>query len=320
MNTKTKVWFIIATSLTLLGIVIFTIVMSVNNWDFNKLSTTKYQTNEYVIIDDFSNIEINSKTADITILPSQDGDNKVICFEDEKQSHVVNVSGDKLSIDYSDNRKWYQYINFNFNSPKITIYLNQTAYNSLVIKENTGDVTVNKDFNFNDIDIKVSTGDVKFLASVQNLIKIKTSTGNILLDSVTAGDIDLTVTTGKVNLSSVNSLNSIKINTNTGKVKVDGATCKKLISNGDTGDITIKNVIATDIFEIERDTGDVIFESSDAGEIYVETDTGNVKGTLLSNKIFITNTNTGRVSTPQTTSGGICKIETDTGDIIISIV
>ena len=54
--------------------------------------------------------------------------------------------------------------------------------------------------------------------------------------------------------------------------------------------------------------------------MYLETDTGDVTGTLLSNKIFMYDTDTGDVSLPSVMSGGKCQIETDTGDIEISIV
>ena len=53
--------------------------------------------------------------------------------------------------------------------------------------------------------------------------------------------------------------------------------------------------------------------------IMVKTSTGNVKGTLLSDKIFVTDTSTGRVSVPKTTSGGKCEITTSTGDIEIEL-
>jgi cytoskeletal protein RodZ len=68
-----------------------------------------------------------------------------------------------------------------------------------------------------------------------------------------------------------------------------------------------------------RDTGDVTFEGSDAASIKVETSSGDVTGTLLSDKIFRYKANTGRVELPQTTTGGVCDITTDTGDIIIRI-
>lgn len=81
----------------------------------------------------------------------------------------------------------------------------------------------------------------------------------------------------------------------------------------------MKNVIATEKFSIERSTGDVTFDGADAAEIFVKTDTGDVKGSLLTDKVFITETDTGRVDVPKTTIGGRCEITTDTGDISIEI-
>ena len=42
-------------------------------------------------------------------------------------------------------------------------------------------------------------------------------------------------------------------------------------------------------------------------------------GSLLSDKVFITETDTGNVNIPKTTDGGKCEIKTDTGDIKIKI-
>ena len=81
----------------------------------------------------------------------------------------------------------------------------------------------------------------------------------------------------------------------------------------------MKNVVATGTISIKSDTGDVRFEGSDAIEISVKTDTGDVTGTLLSEKVFITETSTGSINVPKTTSGGKCEITTSTGDINISI-
>ena len=40
---------------------------------------------------------------------------------------------------------------------------------------------------------------------------------------------------------------------------------------------------------------------------------------FLTEKIFIAKTDTGEIKVPETTSGGKCKITTDTGDIKIEI-
>jgi len=81
----------------------------------------------------------------------------------------------------------------------------------------------------------------------------------------------------------------------------------------------LKNVNAAEKFSIERSTGDVKFDGCDAAEVFVKTDTGDVTGTLLSEKVFIVETDTGKVDVPKTVNGGRCEITTDTGDINISI-
>ena len=70
---------------------------------------------------------------------------------------------------------------------------------------------------------------------------------------------------------------------------------------------------------IDTDTGDVKLDACDANSIDIETDTGDVMGYLLTPKIFDTDTGTGDIRVEQSTSGGLCKIRTSTGDIEITI-
>ena len=58
MTKKTKIWLVTATSLVILGSIIFTSAMMQLEWDFTKLSTTQYETNEYKISEFFENISI----------------------------------------------------------------------------------------------------------------------------------------------------------------------------------------------------------------------------------------------------------------------
>jgi DUF4097 and DUF4098 domain-containing protein YvlB len=112
----------------------------------------------------------------------------------------------------------------------------------------------------------------------------------------------------------------VTIKVSTGKSYLENLRCESLTSNGDTGDISLKNVIATGKMNIERSTGDVKFDASDAEEITVKTSTGSVKGTLLSEKVFVPRSDTGDIDVPKTKNGGFCEITTDTGNIIISLV
>ena len=92
--------------------------------------------------------------------------------------------------------------------------------------------------------------------------------------------------------------------------------CKNLISGGSTGDIILSGVVAAEKNSITRSTGDIKLDWCDAGEIYIKTDTGDVSGRLLSDKVFFAKTDTGKIKVPKSTSGEVCEIETDTGNII----
>lgn len=300
MGKTTKIWLIIAILLITIGCIVLGGVMTVAKWDFKKLSTTKYESNEYEINENFSNICVKTETADIKFVVSDDGKCKVECYEERKAKHSVTVEEETLVINMLNDKIWYDYIGINIGTPKITVYLPETEYSELFIKESTGNIEIPKDFQFKSVDISLSTGDVEFEASTSELVKIKTSTGKIeVSDVVCEGDIQISVSTGKVNLSNIE--------------------CKNLTSKGTTGNINLNNVVATEKFFIKRSTGNVSFDGSDADEIYVETDTGDVKGTLLTDKVFITHTDTGRVNVPKTVTGGKCEISTDTGNIKIDI-
>ena len=317
--SKKNVWLIIAISLILIGGTIFLFVMSQLNWDFTKLSTSEYVTNSYGINDSFDNISIDTDTADIVFVPSESENSSVVCYEQKNIKHSVKIKDDTLVIELKDTRKWYECIGINFGASKITVYIPQGEYGDFSVKTSTGDVVIPETYTFESVDISVSTGNVKCMASASEKIKVKTSTGNICVKDVSVDTLDLSTSTGKVTASNIICDNDVKIKVSTGDTNITDVKCKNVISNGSTGDMFLENVIAENMFSIERSTGDVKLESCDAGEIYIETDTGDVKGTLLSEKVFITKTDTGRVDVPKTLSGGKCEITTDTGNIKISV-
>lgn len=319
MSKITKIWLIIAASFVLIGCIIFGGVMTMLKWDFTKLSTDKYETNDYEITEKFKNISIVTDTADIVFLPSENSKTSVSCYEQRNAKHFVAVKDGVLVIEVVDTRKWYEHIGINFSTPKITVYIPQGEYGALFVKSSTGNVEIPKEFKFENIDISESTGNVTNYASASENIIIKTSTGNIRVENVSANTLDLSVSTGGVTVSNVTCEGDVKINVSTGKTNLTDIECRNVVSNGNTGAISLKNVNATENFLIERSTGDVKLDGCDATEISVETDTGDVRGSLLTDKIFIVQTDTGNVDVPKTVTGGKCEITTSTGDINISI-
>lgn len=322
MRKAAKIWLVAATFLVLIGCILFALVMSVLRWDFTKLSTVQYETNAYKISETFNGISMKTDTADIVFAVSDNGTCRVDCYEQENANHSVTVKGGTLSIELIDARSLFdytRYIGINYGTPKITVYLPKGEYTTLSISEDTGDITVPKDFRFTNIDISSSTGDVDFCASALGLVRIKTSTGDIRAEKISAGSLDLSVSTGKVTAAEVSCEGDLTVGVSTGKAYLTDIKCKNLTSSGNTGDISLTNVIAAETFSIQRTTGDVMFDGCDAAGLFITTDTGDVSGSLRSEKTFLTETSTGDVTVPKSVTGGTCEIKTSTGDIHITI-
>ena len=276
---KSTIWLIAATSLVLVGSIIFAGVMTMLKWNFRKLSTDQYETNTYNITDAFTNLSMDVTTADVVFAPSADGTVSVVCYEKTKMKHTVAVEGDTLTIQV-ENQKWYRNIGIHMGGPKITIYLPAGTYGALAVKATTGDVTIPKDFSFASAVVGVTTGDITCSANV-------------------TGDMTLRITTGNVNLSEV--------------------TCRNLTATGTSGNITLKSVIAAETFAIKCVTGNVTFKSCDAATLQVKVTTGNITGTLLTPKVFDAHVTTGHVDIPPSIEGGSCKLSATTGNIMIKI-
>lgn len=321
MTRKTKIWLIAASALMLVGCILFGGAMTMLKWDFKKLSTVTYETNRYEINEAYENISIAVDTAEIKLVPSEDGKTVVECVEETKRKHSVKAENGTLEIKCTDTRKWYEHIGINFQTTKITVYLPAGEYAALSVKATTGNAEIAKDFKFDSIDISATTGRIRNAASAAGDIRIKTTTGGIRMEGVTAETVDLSVSTGKITVSDVTCKKDLRLKVNTGDTTLTDIACENLFSKGTTGDLILKNVIASEKFSIWRDTGDVTFEGCDAREIFVKTDTGKITGTLLSEKDFSAcRSDTGSVRVPATGSGGKCELITDTGNIKIEIL
>lgn len=299
MKTAKKVWIIIAVCLVAAGGIISALSFAAIGFDFEGLATEKFISNEHNVTEDFSNIKIDVNTSDIDFVRSETDECMVVSIDSEKVKHTVAVKDGTLLISIEDNRKWYDYIGVSFGGMSLTIHLPKEQYDTLKIESDTSDIIVPKDFTFSGASIETDTGDIEFLASLSGALEISSDTGNIKIDSINAESIILENDTGKTELNEVK--------------------CENINAESDTGDIRFINTLVSEDITATSDTGDVMFEESDAELIYVKTATGDVTGTLLSQKVFITETNTGNVSVPKFTTGGKCRIVTTSGDIDMQV-
>ena len=243
MSKATKIWLTVSAALILSGIITFAVAIIALEFDFSKLSTSKYTTKTHFPEGSFEEIIVDTNLSDIDFLLSPDGKCKVVSMEEENISHTVEVKDGRLTIKAVDNRKWHGYIGISWENQYLTVYLPETEYKALFVETSVGKVKVSEDFYFETIDLSGNTGDFE-------------------LTNVTC--------------------NSFKADTDTGDISLTNVTCNSFKADTDTGDISLKNVIAKGNLTIETDTGDYgsgatatlaleNMEQTTAGVIYLDT-------------------------------------------------
>ena len=281
---------------------------------------TTIETKEYTSTELGS--EFNKFDIDLTIadLEFKTGEQKVVVDETKYDSHTVEVVDGTLKVKGLDNRKWYEHIfNWNwFDRVKVTVYMPAGSYQDLKIEANTGNVVIPADYSFASFDVSVDTGKVTNKANVTEDIKVKSATGDVVMEDVTAKNMEVKTSTGDIKLKNVTLSGDFESSTSTGDANLDNVTCVNYTSKSSTGYVDFKNVNVTNHVDIKNGTGHVKMVDSDAGSLYIKTSTGGVRLQLLSSKICQVKASTGKPSYPTSTIGGLCEVETSTGNINIS--
>lgn len=319
MKKSRKIAVITAAALIVLGLIVGGLGFCGMNFNFRALNTEDIISTTFEITDPFRDISIETDVADLHFAPSENGMCLVECVDFANEIYTVNVEDGTLTI-VKNNRAWHEDVHlFSIGETYVTVYLPEENYASLRIDEDTGDIEMPAEFSFEQATITTDTGDVCWLAPVAEALSVTTDTGYVQTRGTSPRNLALKTETGDISVSEVRVAQQIAVETDTGDVTLTNVGCAILTADSTTGDITLKNVIADELLAITSDTGDVVFDRSDAAEIFVQTDTGDVMGTLVSDKVFLTETNTGDVDVTKSVTGGKCEITTDTGDIDLRI-
>lgn len=282
-------------------------------------SNKQYRTITHERTEKFSNISINTKESDIILAPSGDERCRITLYERPNAPHVVTRKDGRLSIDLCDNRKWYQRL-FSFgNHGKITVFLPKSQYGSISINLDAGNVETSGKLSFEGADVSVNSGNIKLDASVSGEAKLNTKSGNIKLDKANIGTLDAVIEKGHLTVNDITVSGDFNTNLDNGVMQLSNVTCKNLNSNTEKGPVSLRNVIATDNLSINVSNGGILFDGCDSSEIYAQIKRGDVSGSLLSDKIFITNVKRGKANLPKTVEGGRCMISVGVGKVEINI-
>ncbi len=317
MKRSTKIILITAVCLIVAGTAVCFAAPAFFDFEFDNLlahGTVKV----YEPGDGFDRIEVYTAESDILLMPSEDGICRVRCRESEKLFHTVSVSGGALVIEQKDTREWYDMIGFLSPETDITVYLPENVYESLILSSKSGKITVPDGFTFGSAGVSALSGDVRFEADTKGLLEAETSSGSLTVRGTEADKMNLGTVSGDLHVDSARASELIA-SALSGEIEISASGFGSLGVSITSGDISMSDTVVDGDLSAVSTSGDVKLFGCDAKSLLIKTVSGDASGTLLSEKVFITETSSGRVNVPETLSGGKCKIITTSGDIDFDI-
>lgn len=321
MSKFTKIMMItmiVAGALIVVGSGMIGLGIAIGGENLFNMGTQKAVNKTYDIDEDFDDIVIDNNIGEVELVLSEDDECKVKTHEYEKNKFDVSVKDGALTIKERDTSAWYDHVGFSIFRMKVTVYLPAKEYKTLRINTDTGDISVPDGFTFENATIKSDTGKITVGAQVDEMLSAETDTGNIAIGDLQAGILKVSTDTGKISVENVIVNEKTEVSSTTGNIMFNGVQSNNIKTHSTTGGHVYKNVIAAGEFYANSSTGDIRFDGSDGADLRIKTSTGDVSGVLLSKKVFITKTSTGKVDVVQSEGAAFCYITTSTGDITIT--
>ena len=255
----------------------------------------------FEVTEAFTDIRVEDTEGNVCILQAPDGKCRVICPEKPDGSiyYTVTVRGGELSVQRHDNRKWYQHIGVSFGPQDVEVYLPEKAYGQLTACSTSGSIRVDEGFTFENARLESTSGSVRMFSAVKKVLTAESTSGRVTIENASPETLSAYSSSGRIMLSHIRSA--------------------EISARSTSGKIELTDVIAEKTLYARSTSGGVALEDCDGGAIRLESTSGSVKGTLLSDKIFITDSTSGSVNISRSSAGGECEITTTSGSIEIRI-
>lgn len=314
-----KKTIIIAAILCLSGFIVGAVGFALAGFDFALLNTSEYITKEHPVKEDFDNITVLTQACDVTLAFSDDGECRIVTVAPEKTQFTVESENGSLAVREKDTRKWYEFIGINIGRSSVTVYLPKTEYGVLAVESDTGDVSIPRELSFESAKLTSDTGVITASSDITESLTVETDTGDVKVYGISAKDLWLDTDTGNIEVTDSVVEQCISAESDTGDIRLKDTKCGNILMDNGTGDIVLADTVVSVDAHLSTDTGEILLDKFDAKDIFAETSTGDITGTVLSDKTFFAESDTGKIDVPHCLSTDTFEAKSSTGDIRISI-
>ena len=201
---------------------------------------SKCEMKTHEIQEDFENVCIAVRDANVVIKASKTQHCTVSCCEKASRPHTVKAENGTLTITCAKKRKWYHLLHMDCRLPQIEICLPKATYGTLTVKNitgkrtladvtcealelcgTTGAVTLSNVIATGDIRIRHTTGRVVLNDCDAKALSVKVTTGSVCGRLLSAKIFSAKCTTGKIDVPNPPSGGQCRIKTTTGSIKFE---------------------------------------------------------------------------------------------------
>ena len=304
------------------GLLISFVALAALDFNFFEMGTMEPVTNTYAVSEGFTKISVWGSECDVRLIPSEDAACTVLCNETDRITHVVTVRNGTLTIERTDDRKWFEHIGFMWSywGPiEVIVYLPEGAYDDLYIRTASGDVDVPGDFSFTQAEVDGVSGSIRFAADVKGALRLKAVSGSIQVGGVAPETLTVESTSGKVAVDAAEVGEAFSCKTVSGDQRIDRVTCRNASVYSTSGVVVASDLVASEQIRMEAVSGSLKLERCDADTLWLKTVSGDVTGTLRTEKAFLASTVSGSVHVPDSGAGGTCEVRTVSGSIRLDV-
>ena len=253
-------------------------------------------TNTYDFDGPVTELDIDTSSSEVRVIPSKDGKISVVCYEADTMLHDVTLMNGLLKIRRRSGSTRSVAVNIRL---EIIVSLPPGNYDRFDIETSSGSIDVSEGFTVTDAVLEASSGAIRCSADVRGQLLSTTSSGSQYMENA--------------------SCRKIRAKSSSGSVNAENLRGEDMEFEASSGSVRLTDVVADKDLRIETSSGSVRLDRCDARDINIKASSGSVKGSLLTGKVFKVKTGSGSAKYPEDGNNGTCTVITTSGSVNITV-
>ncbi len=304
--------------------------MSDINRSYNQMSAT---------FDEVEVIDVFAGSSNVVIKESATKDTKITYSVSEDFSFDVNKTGKKLSVEFKDYRKWFEFIRFiGAGKCEVIIEVPDNTLDSLEVKTSSGSIeaktlnslvtkltatsgSIEAGGTVGEMTISCSSGSIKVVEGTRGeSLDAKGTSGSLWISGDFKKELKAKITSGRITLKDVSAEKTTLENTS-GSINAENVKAATVDTASSSGSISFYDVISSGDMYVRSTSGSVKLDRVDAQNYELKSVSGSIRATILTPKIYDLRTTSGSTSAPfsDSDSKGLLTARATSGSIRIEL-